>query len=212
MRSRRPIRPEPRAGSAPPSVIAGYDAQDAVDGGDGDVHGQRLRVLGGVGDQLGDGVVGSYLDPVGELVLDLQIEGDGQRRTPRERPQRQPESAGGEDRWVESSRDLPHLLERAVQAVDDTGELGTDVCVRRRERRLGGAHLEGKGDEPLLDAVVQVSLDLSSRLVGCGDDAGARRRELGAAVRVGDRGVITALDRDRRELIVRLRAGRTATP
>ena len=57
-----------------------------------------------------------------------------------------------------------------------------------RDGRLRRAQLQRERDEPLLGAVVQVALDAAPRLVGGGDDARARRLQLGPALGVGDGG------------------------
>ena len=63
-----------------------------------------------------------------------------------------------------------------------------EVVPLRGKVRLRRAHRQAERDEPLLRAVVEVALDPPARLVRCGDDASARRRELGLAFRVRDRG------------------------
>ena len=57
-----------------------------------------------------------------------------------------------------------------------------------RGKRLGGSELETDRDQPLLSAVVEVALDAAPRLVGRSDHARARGGQLGAALRVCDRG------------------------
>ncbi len=61
------------------------------------------------------------------------------------------------------------------------GEVGTG---RGRRRGLRDAQLEDEGDQALLGAVVQVSLDAPAGLVGGGDDPGARGAELGVELGV----------------------------
>jgi hypothetical protein len=55
-----------------------------------------------------------------------------------------------------------------------------------RHHDLGRAHLERERDKPLLRAVVKVALDAPAGLVGGGDDACTRGRELLATLGVRD--------------------------
>ena len=55
-------------------------------------------------------------------------------------------------------------------------EFGRELIELGRDLGLGRPYLERERDEPLLRAVVQVTLDAAPGLVGGGDDAGAGRR------------------------------------
>ena len=114
------------------AVVPSRDVHDAISRGDVDVDARRLRVLGGVGDDLGDGVVGGDLDAVGDVIADIDVERDGYRRAARERPQGGTEPALGEDRRVDSSRDVAERLERPGQTIDDLRQLGPDLGDLRR--------------------------------------------------------------------------------
>ena len=56
------------------------------------------------------------------------------------------------------------------------------------ERLLRTLERDDRVHEPLLGAVVQVPDDVSARVIACDEQPGARRGQLIAAVRVGDRG------------------------
>ena len=107
----------------------------------------------------------------------------GDRRAARERLERRPEAALGEDRRVDAERDLAQLVLHRRETLGDPRQLAVELGQLGRHGGLRGAELEPERDEPLLGAVVQVALELPPRLVGRGDDAGARRREVGGEAR-----------------------------
>src|ERR671934_1686736 len=63
-------------GGAADAVVADRQVQAAVVGPHVDVGDRRLRVLGGVGQRLGDDVVGGDLDRLGQPRLDVHVELD----------------------------------------------------------------------------------------------------------------------------------------
>jgi hypothetical protein len=83
---------------------------------------------------------------------------------------------------------LLQLLRRAVQPGRDAVQFRPEFVEVGRHRRLRRAQLQRQRDQPLLGAVVQVALDAAPGLVGGGDDAGARGRQLGLRLGVRDRG------------------------
>src|SRR4051812_17835518 len=89
---------------------------------------------------------------------------------------------------MDSTRDFSQLVERGREALANARELVSNLGQRGRQRRLSGADVEGKGDEPLLHPIVEVALDTPTRFVGGGHDSSARRCKLGPALSVGDRG------------------------
>jgi hypothetical protein len=103
------------------------------------------------------------------------------------RPQRRREAALGQDRRVQPARDLAQLLDHAGQAGRRARELLAQLEQVRRRGRLGGPELQPERHEPLLRAVVQVALDAVALGIGGSRDPRPRRRELGAAVSIGDR-------------------------
>ena len=115
-RSLRPRSPVPpvRVGAAG-AVVADRDAQDAS----GRRRGRRSTltarrgVLGGVGQRLGDDVVGGDLDLLGQPLLDAHVELDRDRRAAGERLERRAQPALGEDRRVDAAGDLAQLVQRA---------------------------------------------------------------------------------------------------
>ena len=94
----------------------------------------------------------------------------------------------GQDRWVDSERDLAQDVEHAGEPFDHARQLGLELGELGGRRRLGRTQLECERDELLLRAVVEVALDPPPRRVGRGHDPCPRSLELGAALRVRDRG------------------------
>jgi hypothetical protein len=89
---------------------------------------------------------------------------------------------------VDPTRELLQVRHRIDQSGRDAGQLGSKIVPVGRDIRLRGAHRQSERDQPLLGAVVEVSLDPAASLVRRRDDPPARGGELGAAVRIGDRG------------------------
>ena len=84
--------------------------------------------------------------------------------------------------------ELAQLVERARQSGRNVVEFGGELVELGRDLGLSRPYLERKRDEPLLRAVVQVTLDAAPGLVGGGDDAGAGRPQLSVRLGIGDRG------------------------
>jgi hypothetical protein len=99
------------------AVVADPHVQDALAGNDLDLGGRGAGVLGGVGQRLGDGVVGGDLDRLGQPPGRLDVKADGNCGAAGQRPQRRAQPALGQDRRVEAAGDLAQLPER-------TGRLG----------------------------------------------------------------------------------------
>jgi len=172
-RSFRPTSPEPRAGSAPPDpVIADADPNQPVEGVDLDLHHRGAGMLGHVRQRFGHDVVGGHLDPLGQPPLGSKLQLDRDRATAGQGPQGRPQAALGQDRRVDAAGELAQLLQRPIHAGGDPVQLGRQLLQPGRDRRLGGAELQGQRDQPLLGPVVQVALDAAAGLVGGGDDTG----------------------------------------
>jgi hypothetical protein len=67
-------------------------------------------------------------------------------------------------------RDLPHALERRLEALGDPLEPLPWGVELRRDLCLGRFDLEGEPQELLLHPVMQIALDVPTSLVGCGND------------------------------------------
>ncbi len=162
MRSARPRRPDAGRVGPADAVVADHDvegarrARPALDdharpGGPG--------VLGDVGERLGDREVRDRLDGGPRPDRHVHLEGDGDGTARGQAGQRRVETAVGKDRRVHAPHEFTELDERGlglgVRLVDEGGR-GVDVV---GELRLGPAELHRHGDEPLLRAVVQVTLD-----------------------------------------------------
>jgi hypothetical protein len=88
---------------------------------------------------------------------------------------------------VQSGRGLPQVVEHLVKALRDRYDFPLDGLGGRRRLCLQRAELHGQRYEPLLRAVMEVTLDLPSRLVSGGDDPGARGEQLSAALHIRKR-------------------------
>jgi hypothetical protein len=123
-----------------------------------------------VGQRLGCNEVHRDLDGFSDARFQCHVEFNGDRRTPSERPQSRSDTALGEDRGMDPTRDLLKVRHGLGESRRDAGQLGSEVIAVRSDHGLGGARHEGKGDQSLLRAVVEVSFDPASGLVGRGDD------------------------------------------
>ncbi len=89
---------------------------------------------------------------------------------------------------MQAAGDLAHLLEQPDHLADCALQPPFQLPGSRRDRCPRLPQLQGEGDQPLLDAIVQVAPDAAARLVAGGHDprsgGGQRRLRLG----VGDRG------------------------
>ena len=81
------------------------------------------------------------------------------------------EPALGQDRGVNTAREVAELVDRtgqlgggAIELGGELGEIGRHRCPRR-------AHLQRDRDEPLLGAVMQVAPETAPGLVGGNNDA-----------------------------------------
>jgi hypothetical protein len=71
---------------------------------------------------------------------------------------------------VDPARDLAQLCDRVHQPGRDAGQFGPQVVPAGRGIGFRSAHRQGERDQPLLRAVVEVSLDPPAGLVRRGDD------------------------------------------
>ena len=72
-------------------------------------------MLGRVGEGLGDDVVDRCFDRCGQSFVRDAVDLDLERGAGRDRLERGCEAAFGEDRWVESARELAELFERELE-------------------------------------------------------------------------------------------------
>jgi hypothetical protein len=116
--------------------------QEAVTGPGRDLGHRRLRVLGRVGQGLGDDEVGRHLHRLGQPGLDVDGQLDRDGRAAGQRLEGGGEAALGQDGRVDAARQLPQLLEGAGQAVGDPAHLGPQLGPLGRHRRLGRPEIE----------------------------------------------------------------------
>ncbi len=89
---------------------------------------------------------------------------------------------------MDAARQLAQVVERLREALPDVRQLFGELVVVGRGHRLRARELERQRHQALLDAVVEVALEAPARLVGGGDQPGARGHQLGAGLGVRDRG------------------------
>ena len=153
------------------------DHHDQPAAGDERVHGGpgRARVLGDVGERLGDQVVGGDLDGGGRTALQRDGDVHGQRRAGRDRAQRGAEPTVGEHGGVDAVGQVAQLAQRGAELLPRGGHepllLGPG-----REPSAERAELQRERHEPLLGAVVEVALEPAALAVPRLDDPRAAPR------------------------------------
>ena len=173
-RSARPARPEPRLASAPPipsSTTLTRRRAPSCSARDRQL--ARGGVAHGVRDCLGGEEVGRSLDAAREA-RHLGVDGDRQRRSPRQRAQRLGQAVLAQHGRIDAAGELAEILDGGAELGRGLFEQRADVDAltglvpaprdlqRQRER-----------DEALLRAVVDVALDAPPLGVLRGDDARA---------------------------------------
>ena len=163
-----------RVGAAD-AVVADLDGDAAVQAPDGDRGVRRLRVLGDVGQRLGDHEVGRALDRSREPLVALARRASRAAARASERLERGLEPAVGEHRRVDAARQLAQLLEAGVELLLRLVEQLRELAVRALARR---AQQQGERHEPRLGAVVQVALEPPALGVAGLHDPCPRRTQL----------------------------------
>lgn len=154
------------------AIVADSDRQNLFRDLSPNTYRRCPRVLGRVGQRLGDHVIRGDLDVLGQPLVRARVNPDRIGGTAGERPDRGPEAASCQYRWVDAARDFAHLVERAARPGDRAAQLGAKVVESGRHFRLGLAELQRERDQSLLRAVVQISLDMSACVIRGGDDPG----------------------------------------
>ena len=113
-----------------------------------------------VGEHLRDDVIDADFDRLGQPAVDLDVQFHRDSGAPSERAQRRVQARLGQDRRVDATGDLPQVVDHAHQLRGRVRHLGTRVTSLGGRFR-GHAQPEGKRDQALLRAVVQVPLDPS---------------------------------------------------
>ena len=125
-----------------------------------------VRVLGRVGQRLGDDVVRRGLDRLGQPVARARRRSHRQRRASGQRLDRRLETAIAEHRRMDAAGELAQLLERL-------GELLAGALERLARARVVG--LAGAGREPQVERRARRAA-AARRRAGCARAGGARRR------------------------------------
>ena len=166
-RSDSPRRPEPAATSAPPIAVVG-DLDDDPRPGDRDRDGRvrRVRVLGHVGQRLGDDEVDGDLDRRRQRLGRQRRDLDRHRRAAREDPDRRPRarwsiSTAGWRPRASSRSSSSERLQLGARLVEELGDLRAAVHRMPRELRASGRPRPGA---------------TARRRAGRARAAGARRR------------------------------------
>ena len=136
------------------------------------------RLAADVGQRSDAGEVDRALDLRGVAPDAFVLDRAAQRRAPRGRAQRLDQPAVAEHRGVDAVGDGAHLVDRLVHLGAEQLELGRGLRRLVLEAFALQRELDAQRHEPLLGSVVHVALDPPSRLVGHGDDPGARCRQL----------------------------------
>ena len=89
---------------------------------------------------------------------------------------------------MDATRVITQFVQRVRQSGSDEFQIGAELAKLGRHRRVRHAQLQHQRDQPLLGAVVQVTLDPLASLVRSGDEPRPRFYELGLRFGVGDRG------------------------
>jgi hypothetical protein len=105
----------PPGRSATDAVVTDRQLEAVVAGLDPDVDDRRVGVLGGVGQRLGDDVVGRHLDRLSQPCRDLHLQLDRDGGAAGQRLERRREAAFGQDGRVDAARQLPQVLQRPVR-------------------------------------------------------------------------------------------------
>src|SRR5437660_8587592 len=116
-----------------------------------------------VGQGLRRNEVRRGLDRLSEPSLRRDVERDGNRRAPRERPTSRAETALGQDRRMDTARHFAQLVERGGELAFDPRQL-CDEYLPGGGCFPDGCQLEHERDQPLLRAVMEVSLDPAASL------------------------------------------------
>src|SRR5215469_16467816 len=150
-----------------------------------DVGGVGAGVLGGVGECLGDGVVGGDLHWLRRPTRYLDVDADWDGGPAGQRSDCRGQAALGQDGRMQAAGNLAQFVEDVVQPGGYPVQL---LRYSTGHGRLGGAHVQGEGHQVLLGAVVQVVFDAAAGGIGGGDDPGPGGGEGGLGLGVSDRG------------------------
>ena len=174
-----PSSPPPGSMWAPPTPLSSTSTTMIPLGArDADLEPRRCGVLGGVRQSLGDHEVRRGLDRHRRPRVEVDRDLDGDRASCRERRERRIEAAVGEDRRVDSAREVAQLREcllRVLVRLLDERPCSLRVGV---ELGAGASEVDRERGQPLLRAVVEVALDAPPLGDGSVDRLGALLRQL----------------------------------
>ena len=169
--------------TAKPGACSGDDTSDPVVGDrdcerpvchfHADGHLARVRMLGGVRERFRDDEVGSRLDGRGQTTGQVVAHDDRKWCPFRERPKRDAQAVVGEDGRVQAAGELPKLGDRLGQIVRRRLELRHRSIRRRRDMTDRKAKRKSERHESLLSAVVKVSFEPATLVVGGLDEPAA---------------------------------------
>jgi hypothetical protein len=130
-------------------------------------------VLDRVRERLGDNVVQTGLDGCRRPLGDVDGHVDGNRRPACERAERRTKPADRQLRRVNAAGEVLHLFDHRLQLALNLLEPFMRGVLRHRDIGADPLQMERQGDQSLLRAIVQVTLDAPPRFVSRLDDSGA---------------------------------------
>src|SRR5919198_209522 len=163
------------------TVVPNRQQESSVTRCERDVDPGSMRVLRRVRESLRDDVVRRDLDGLGQACVRPHLERNWYRGLMSECTQRGCKSALGQDGRMDAARELLQVLDGIREPRGDSRHLCTKLPPVRRDVRLRGPQRKAQCDEPLLRAVVDVSLDAPAGLVRRSNDAPARSPQPGLA-------------------------------
>ena len=165
------------------SVVTDGQLQAAIVRPDIDMGDGRVCVLGRICQRFTDDVIRADLNRFGQACWEIDLDLDGDRRSPGQSLKRRCEAALGQDRGVDTTRNFSQVVQRICETFGYAGELRLHLPQIRRNLRLGGTQVEQYRYEPLLDPIMEVTLNSAPGFIGRSDNPPSGRQEFVPAPR-----------------------------
>jgi len=159
------------------SVVTDRQLQAAIVRADIDVGDGRVCVLGRICQRFTDDVVRADLNRFGQGCWEIDLDLDGDRRSPGQSLKRRSEPAVGQDCGVDTTRNFSQVVQRICETFGYAGELRLHLPQVLRNLRLGGTQVEQYRYEPLLDPIMEVTLNSAPGFIGRSDNSPSGRQE-----------------------------------
>jgi hypothetical protein len=168
-----PCKPVPggRPDVEPPSIVFHLEPEPAVVPGDPDDRSARVRVLRDIVQRLEAAEVDGGLNRLGVAGVVDHVDRHRDRHLPSLRLEGGTEPLVGEERRIDAPREVAQIVESSFGVSLDVAEQFGALGGIPFSQLLGEPGLDGKGDQLLLGAVVEVALDPPSLLVLRGDES-----------------------------------------